>query len=192
MDYKSIVAQNIQKLSVNKMGSNGKFIKLHYVDIEKEDSNNIKISLPGLAISKAPYSFDGNQNKMYFVITLDTQEKEQLKKFFSEVDNWIITLVADYSSEWLGKKLHFSDVKKMYKKSFFEQDDKLFVRLKLPFHYGKLSCRITSEEGEPKYLDFLKENEIYKYEIELHGVWYTSNNIGITWNCNKIDIANVR
>ena len=66
MDYKSIDIQKIQKLSVNKMGNAGKFIKLHYIDTEHGDSSSVKVSLPGLAISKKPYSFDGNQNKMYF------------------------------------------------------------------------------------------------------------------------------
>lgn len=187
MDYSKLNVQKIEKKSINKMGSTGKFVNLHYTG---EGSTSVKIKLPYIKVLKKPYSFEGDTSKMYFLLTLvDNENEESLVKFFNDVDNWMITLLADYSYEWFGVKLHFNEVKKLYKKSFFKKDKEINLRLKLPFRYGKCTCSFTGEGSEPKTIDFIEENKEYYYIIELNGIWYTHSGIGITWNCTNVDLV---
>tara|TARA_Y100000389_G_scaffold94672_1_gene91328 strand:- start:4553 stop:5134 length:582 start_codon:yes stop_codon:yes gene_type:complete len=185
----TINLENIACKSVNKMGANGKFIKLHYTG---DGGPSIKIELPHVNVLKKPYSFDGDKNKMYFVLSLkktsDDKEKEDIIDFFNKFDNWMMTFIADYSYDWFGTKLHFSDVKNIYKKSLFQKDNEINLRLKIPFHYGKCTCAISKEDGEPMSAEAVEENMEYSYIIELNGVWYTPNNIGVTWNCSRINL----
>lgn len=188
MDYFSIDIQKIEKKSINKMGASGKFVKLHYTST---GGPSIKVKLPCIKVERKPYSFEGDQSKMYFVLSMkDSEQKDSLNKFFTDFDNWIITLLADYSFEWFGTKLHFTDAKALYKKSLYEKGDELNIRLKLPFHYNKCTCAISvKDDGEPLSYDCINDAEMCECIIDLNGIWYTPNGIGVTWNCTKINLV---
>lgn len=187
MEYSSIDIQKIEKKSINKMGATGKFIKLHYTG---DGGPNVKIQLPSIRVDKKPYTYEGEQNKMYFILGLkENENKDSLVKFFNDFDNWMITLIADYSLEWFDTKLHFNDVKNMYKKTLFEKGEEVNLRLKLPFHYGKCNCAISKEDGEPLSFESVNDNDMCHCIIDLNGIWYTPKSIGVTWNCTKINLV---
>jgi hypothetical protein len=153
---------------------------------------NLEFELPNLeCINGICQKMNPSVKKdIYFLdLKLKHQDQQEIISRLIEIENKIMEILQ---GEGLSKINFFyntpitpEQIKINFKSSILRLDDCFYLRLKIP--HDNIQFCVPIENGN-SFLEDIKFGSSLRVTVECPGIWFSDDNIGLSWNISKIRV----
>lgn len=163
------------------------------VYLSTPEMSKIFVKLPEL---KAPYGLSTYVDEKAGTVSysLDLSLTPEMEQIFSELDEKVLTEVADKSEQWLGRKYSRDILAEALYKSLVRKSKKpeypSTVRLKIYCNLdGSLVPKAFDSQKNPIRLEQLRKGQDIKAVVNVASIWFIDNKFGVSLRLHQAQFA---